>query len=127
MFVVYIFILHSYLFTPQLLTIGHCVCGFVFVCGGGGGGGGGALRASLPCEYMSSGVLALSRRTFLVTVVCGGTAERQAGDLVLVHPLVPHGLPPCPEGAGAPHAAGHDDVLQQVLGPEGYVTGLGHV
>lgn len=64
--------------------------------------------------------------------------SRQAGALVLLHPLVPHGLIPCAEarsgpgpraraGAGAQNAAGYDDVLQQVLGPAGDVTGLGHV
>lgn len=59
-----------------------------------------------------------------------GAAEQQAGALVLVHPLVPHGLVPCAEarpGAGAQDAAGHDDVLQQVLGQERAVTGLRHV
>lgn len=57
-------------------------------------------------------------------------AEQQAGALVLLHPLVPHGLVPCDEawpGAGAQDAAGHDDVLQQVLGPERALAGLGHV
>lgn len=64
--------------------------------------------------------------------------SRQAGALVLLHPLVPHGLVPCTEarsgpgpgtrtGAGAQDAAGYDDVLQQVLGPAGDVAGLGHV
>lgn len=64
--------------------------------------------------------------------------SRQAGALVLLHPLVPHGLVPCAEarpgpgpgtrtGARAQDAASDDDVLQQVLGPAGDVAGLGHV
>lgn len=57
-------------------------------------------------------------------------SEQQAGALVLLHPLVPHGLLPRAEaqpGTGAQDAAGHDDVLQQVLVQEGDVSGLGHV
>lgn len=57
-------------------------------------------------------------------------AEQQAGALVLLHPLVPHGLVPCAEaqsGTGAQDAARHDDVLQQVLVQERDVSGLSHV
>lgn len=60
---------------------------------------------------------------------CAAT-EQQAGALVLLHPLVPHGFVPCAEaqpGTGAQDAARHDDVLQQVLVQERDVSGLGHV
>lgn len=57
--------------------------------------------------------------------------KRHPGALVLLHPLVPHGFGPRDEGRRAgtdtAHAAGNDDVLQQVLVQEGAVTGLCHV
>lgn len=57
--------------------------------------------------------------------------KRHPGALVLLHPLVPHGFGPRDEGRWAgtdtAHAAGNDDVLQQVLVQEGDVPGLGHV
>lgn len=80
------------------------------------------------CEYMSGGGLASGWQILrLSDPEQQSRAEWQAGALVFVHPLVPHGLPPLAEGAGAQDAAGHDDVLQQVLGQEGAVAGLGHV
>lgn len=85
-----------------------------------GGGGGSPTTPSLPLFNLD---------VHQCLCDCAAT-EQQAGALVLLHPLVPHGLILRAEarpGPGAQDAAGHDDVLQQVLVQEGDVPGLGHV